>query len=961
MVLLANERLNLAGTRFIDNEAVLPPSALFLSATFASTVSDTNFSGNVVRPSTDAQAAHVNVKDVTILAATSLVWPCPLGHWMPDVGSLVGDLDGCDRLCAEGYYGNATILVTSSCSGPCPTGHYCPEGSAEPLQCPAGTRMPSERAVSNDSCIPCAPGQHQPESGKEECLSCEAGSFSSVIGSVGCEPCPPGGYCEMAGAATAMVWEPCPAGSYNPNGGSSSNASCLPCPVGTSSATSGATSNETCALCRPGFYAAAAGCNQCESCSAGTSSDEGSGSCSECVPGFYAENPGQGECIPCPYPLGSGTGSAICSVCMAGYYLLDSSADAAAIFKAPTKHCKLCPPKANCSTPNTTLETLGVPRGYWRASDSSATLTECRTFGGGDEAGRTRCAGSDPVLAGTADGRMMREADLDYCAPGFAGPECQLCAATNHYLKDGDTCDECLALGTAAGQITALVVGICILLGLAAHAYSKPKWRKKPCIGCLLRLADRGVGVYFVLGLTPKLKILLSFYQICIVLNTTYSARLPKKYTTLTDELSEGVNIDWSGFFLPPQCLAYWARLVAVTISPVGLIALLLIAGAALRLRRWRDAPTPRPRSWPAEAALGVLDFTPASLIIVFCFVPSVSASIFRAWSCQSYTISPPDQDLVQVSYMRQDASIECYTAEHDSITLIAGLLLGLWPFGSMVLYGSLLAACYKPLHAKTPTALTRATAFLHREYEKTWYWWEALELARKLVLTGAVLLIPEESAFVRLVVATLICSCYSVGLAVVRPYKRLEDDVLAIATSLVLLLLFLGTNWTTIFLAIEERYPNENVASDVMGFSHLSTIVDAMLVLVTVALLLFLVGTIFAIRRFAKVRTIRLVSSKHPPELSLATGHTWHLFNSHIWSTGQDAVAVIKSELMLLLPGIKVFLDVRALLYVWSHTLATATLAAATLAAATLAAATPRHRNPPCRHPRHHPTPDLV
>ena len=153
---------------------------------------------------------------------------------------------------------------------------------------------------------------------------------------------------------------------------------------------------------------------------------------------------------------------------------------------------------------------------------------------------------------------------------------------------------------------------------------------------------------------------------------------------------------------------------------------------------------------------------------------------------------------------MRLDASVECGSEDHESITDLATGFIVLWPVGSIVLFMSLLAACYKPLQAKTPNALTQATAFLHREYKTTWYWWEAVELARKLVLTGFVLLIPEERAFVRLVVATLICSCYAVALAVVRPYKRVEDNVLAVATSLVLLLLFLGTNWSTTFLGIQ-------------------------------------------------------------------------------------------------------------------------------------------------------------
>ncbi|EOD14389.1 hypothetical protein EMIHUDRAFT_211817 [Emiliania huxleyi CCMP1516] len=358
--------------------------------------------------------------------------------------------------------------------------------------------------------------------------------------------------------------------------------------------------------------------------------------------------------------------------------------------------------------------------------------------------------------------------------------------------------------------------------------------------------------------MTAKLKILFGFYQTCTVLSSTYSARLPDKYTGWTDNLANVISIDWSGFFLPEQCLGYALRLLAIALSPV---------------------------------ALGLLDLTPAGLVLIFCF---------------AYTTSPPGEELEQVSYMRQDASVKCGSDDHGPITALATGFIVLWPAGSLVLFTSLLAACYKPLQAKTPTALTRATAFLHREYEKTWYWWEAVELARKLVLTGFVLLIPEERAFVRLVVATLICSCYAVALAVVRPYKRVEDNVLAVATSLVLLLLFLGTNWSTIFLGIQERYQEADPA-DVLGFRSLNVIVDSMIILVAVVLAFFLVGAIIAARRVAKIPTIRLVSTKQPPELSIVRGLTWHLFNSHIWSTGQDAVKVIKGELEQLLPDIKV------------------------------------------------------
>ena len=60
-----------------------------------------------------------------------------------------------------------------------------------------------------------------------------------------------------------------------------------------------------------------------------------------------------------------------------------------------------------------------------------------------------------------------------------------------------------------------------------------------------------------------------------------------------------------------------------------------------------------------------------------------------------------------------------------------------------------------------------------------------------------------------------------------------------------------------------------------------------------------------------ARMPTIRLQSTKAPPDLPLAKGHRWHMFLSHIWGTGQDQCATIKRQLKIMLPGASVFLDV--------------------------------------------------
>ena len=773
---------------------------------------------------------------------------------MPNVGQIDGDLSGCNRLCAEGHYGDASNHITSDCSGPCWLGHFCREGSVLPQKCPAGTHMPNRRAASISDCFLCAPGQYQPESGQEECLPCAAGSFSPDVRSAACEACPKGGVCEDAGAATRLVWQPCPAGSFNPNRGSSSSAACELCPIGTASAAPGAESSETCEPCEPGYFAATHGLSKCERCSAGsyqndtgatscrdceagsycepgasrplpceggsysdktnlsaasqcapadpgyiaargateqtacgegsfangtrnevcelcaegsyqgataasectaaspgyfattgstqqtpcakgsyavtfgltkcelcaggtyqddtgatgclackqgsycaegaaaplpcekgsysratnltaasectacpagsacstgsveptpcspgtfaaeegqakceacppgTSSDRGSDSCDACEAGRYAANAGQGLCNRCPHPLSSVNGSTTCSFCIDDYYLRNTVADPEEIYKSPAEYCKPCPPNAACPD-NTTLSSLVLPPGFWRASPSSAVLTACRGFGG-ERAGEARCAGSEPV--DDSRRRTMEEAGSEYCASDFNGPECQLCAAENHYLVDGDKCQECTPRGAAAGRIVGLVLGLCVACGLAAYCYSMTEWREKSYIGLLLRLADRAVYWYVAIGLTAKLKILFGFYQICTVLSSTYSARLPEEYTGWTDRLANAMSIDWSGVFLPEQCLGYALRLLAIALSPVALIALLMVAGISLRLHGWRAAPAPRERSWYAEAALGLLDLTPAGLVLIFCFVPSISASIFRSWSCQA-------------------------------------------------------------------------------------------------------------------------------------------------------------------------------------------------------------------------------------------------------------------------------------------------------------------------------------
>jgi hypothetical protein len=65
---------------------------------------------------------------------------------------------------------------------------------------------------------------------------------------------------------------------------------------------------------------------------------------------------------------------------------------------------------------------------------------------------------------------------------------------------------------------------------------------------------------------------------------------------------------------------------------------------------------------------------------------------------------------------------------------------------------------------------------------------------------------------------------------------------------------------------------------------------------------------------KIEKQPLLREVGTNLQPSIELRANHRYMLFLSHVWSTGQDQVAVIKRRLQSLLPNARIFLDVEDL-----------------------------------------------
>ena len=71
------------------------------------------------------------------------------------------------------------------------------------------------------------------------------------------------------------------------------------------------------------------------------------------------------------------------------------------------------------------------------------------------------------------------------------------------------------------------------------------------------------------------------------------------------------------------------------------------------------------------------------------------------------------------------DVAIECGTVEHSKTKQIAWIAVIVYPVGILVLNGSLLFCARRAILSGKPTTLSRSLAFLYREYEPDYFWWE--------------------------------------------------------------------------------------------------------------------------------------------------------------------------------------------------------------------------------------------
>ena len=328
--------------------------------------------------------------------STDICTNCPTGYYQDETGA-----SSC-KSCGVGQY--TEIEGKSSCSY-CGAGRYSNATALDEecyLDCPAGQYS----STGDRKCTDCSSGQYQSKSGQSTCDTCEDGEISNA-GASHCKNCGVTPSCAVAGA-----WLNCSDSDYDAN--CYQNCTCVQCAAGRASSTAIATDSSTCEICGAGQIAASAGTASCTSCTAGqyatdSSTDTGGGlvsqvltgatSCNDCPVGYYADTSSTIVCKQCSSIEYSYVGASECTLCAADYFndpFIDDD----------DEHCSLCPSTGTaCDTDGTaTLGTLPIARHYWRISNESTDILECK-----------------PLPHGCAGGANFTDSGNGYCFPGYEG------------------------------------------------------------------------------------------------------------------------------------------------------------------------------------------------------------------------------------------------------------------------------------------------------------------------------------------------------------------------------------------------------------------------------------------------------------------------------------------------------------------------------------------------------------
>ena len=464
-------------------------------------------------------------------------------------------------------------------------------------------------------------------------------------------------------------------------------------------------------------------------------------------------------------------------------------------------------------------------------------------------------------------------------------------SCTQGYYRSVKRCEVC---PTANGATIFLYTSMCLLVVFVLWLYLSPEdaslsvmkrtWRRVPILRYLFEDVLQGRQAQ------TTVKILLGYAQCMGIFRRFHQVEWPESFLIIVDFMESAVEFLTLGLeFVPMDCVVplQWSKyyssfifyLLLPIIGPMLLItigfarAALTPARAGIRRVSWHRINTPE--LWN-------------TIIWYFLFIyPGTARQILSVFDFTS--------EIHGVRYLYQDTQEKFADGPWTLFALLGSTGVIIWVLGIPLLFYFVARRS-----RKFKSHLTRSRAeVLTFSYEPHAWWVETVDMIRKLLLTG-VIVIFENNPF-QIWFGSLVSSVSLIGYLQTRAYADQVCEYLQITLQVALTMTYL-----TASVLIPRQYVPPTAEEDLRILLVGINIAVGSLVVLSSVIGFVLLRRNLQNRRLTYVMGGNVVNL-HPPK----SIDGFHLFLSHVWAHGQDQMATIKGMLHTMLPSCETFLDV--------------------------------------------------
>jgi len=149
-------------------------------------------------------------------------------------------------------------------------------------------------------------------------------------------------------------------------------------------------------------------------------------------------------------------------------------------------------------------------------------------------------------------------------------------------------------------------------------------------------------------------------------------------------------------------------------------------------------------------------------VIIIFIIYPSVSSLILEYFPCRNIGGG--------IQYLRYSIETECHTTRYDDFEPVVFFFLCLYVIGIPVLFLACMASQEYHKHFR----------FLLKDYKPKYWFFEILDMIRKLIIGVAIIFMGDPESDLQLYIIVFVSIGFLLILALTKPFKRDDDNVVA-------------------------------------------------------------------------------------------------------------------------------------------------------------------------------------